>query len=297
MPKVSIVIPTYNQGSLLRLALESVRAQTETDWEAIVINNYSDDDTVSVIESFAEPRFHRIDFRNHGVIAASRNVGIRTATADWVAFLDSDDLWAPDKLARCLAAAGDAEAVSHPETIVADGNLRGVTKTATPERVTYRSLLFDGNCLSPTAMMAQRDVLTELGGFTEDPTLVTAEDFDLWLRMAKRGTRFAFVAAPLAQYTLHAANSSGSIARHMEASLAVLDRHAATFDNRRPLDGLLHRRARARAIYGAGRSCQRLGRPGQALGLFGRSLAAYPFSAKPLAAGALALVQLLKDRI
>ncbi len=297
MPRVSVVIPTYNQGSLLRLALESVRAQTETDWEAIVVNNHSDDNTIAVVDSFVEPRFRRIDFRNHGIIAASRNVGIRAATADWIAFLDSDDLWMPDKIARCLVAADGAEAVSHPETIVTDGEVRGITETATPRRVTYRSLLFGGNCLSPTAIMIRRNVLIEIDGFAEDSALVTAEDYDLWLRLAQRGTRFAFVDTPLSQYTLHAANSSGSIVRHMEAGLAVLDRHAAVLTDRRLLDGIRHRRARSRMIYGAGRSCQRFGRPGQALGFFGRSLTAYPFAAKPYAAGAQAVAQLLMGRI
>lgn len=285
MAKVSIVIPTYNQAALLHHALDSVRAQTEPDWEAIIVNNHSDDDTAAVVGSFDDPRLKLINFRNHGVIAASRNVGIREASAEWVAFLDSDDLWSPDKLARCLAVAGDdVDAVSHPETIVEHGVARTVTATATAARVRYRSLLFDGNCLSPSAILVRRAMLMDLGGFAEDPALVTAEDYDLWLRLAARGARFAFVDTPLADYTLHAANSSGAVVRHMEAGLTVLARHYAALDRRSLADAVRFRRARARVIYGAGRSCQRLGRPRDALGFFLRSLTVYPLMVRPFIA-------------
>ncbi len=285
MPKVSIVIPTYNHAPMLKLALESVRAQTETDWEAIVVNNFSEDDTVGVIESFNDSRIRRVDFRNEGVIAASRNEGIRCATADWVAFLDSDDIWTADKLARCLGAANsDTEVVSHPEIIVTDGVVTGTTRTASASKVTPRALLFDGNCLSPSAILVKRAVLEEAEGFDEDTDLVTAEDFDLWLRLAERGTRFAFVDAALGQYTLHAANNSGSIERHLAASLTVIDRHALQLRPRRIFDGIRLRRARARAIYGAGRSCQRLGQPTLARRFLLQSLAAFPLQPKALVA-------------
>jgi len=101
-PTVSIVIPTYNHSTFLRGALESVLAQTFTQWEAIVVNNFSQDDTISVVDSFRDPRIRRIDFANHGIIAASRNHGIALTTAPHIAFLDSDDLWYPQKLERCL---------------------------------------------------------------------------------------------------------------------------------------------------------------------------------------------------
>ena len=77
MPKVSIVIPTYNQANLLSKALDCVRAQTEMDWEAIIINNYSDDNTIETVEAYAEARFRLINFENHGVIGAARNIGIK----------------------------------------------------------------------------------------------------------------------------------------------------------------------------------------------------------------------------
>ena len=73
IPAVSIVIPTYNHAEYLQQALNSVVNQTFHDWEAIIVNNFSDDATLQIIEQFKEPRFKVINFRNHGVIAASRN--------------------------------------------------------------------------------------------------------------------------------------------------------------------------------------------------------------------------------
>ena len=100
-PLVSVVIPTFNHAPLLKIALQSVIAQTFTNWEAIVVNNFSTDATVEVVESFNDSRIKLINFSNNGVIAASRNVGIKMATASYIAFLDSDDIWYPEKLQKC----------------------------------------------------------------------------------------------------------------------------------------------------------------------------------------------------
>ena len=101
-PRVSVVIPTYNHAAFIGTALSSVLAQSNADWEALVVNNFSTDDTVAIVAGFADPRIRRIDFANRGIIGASRNVGIREARGEFVAFLDSDDQWLPDKLARTL---------------------------------------------------------------------------------------------------------------------------------------------------------------------------------------------------
>jgi teichuronic acid biosynthesis glycosyltransferase TuaG len=290
-PRVSIVIPTYNQAEFLEAALCSVIAQTVTDWEAIVVNNFSSDDTAVITDGFGDERIRRINFRNHGVIAASRNRGVALAQAPWIAFLDSDDLWTPDKLERCLAVADDkTDLISHPETIVRGGVTLGTTQTATAQAVTYHALLYRGNCLSPTAVMVHRSRLDAVGGFSEDPAIATAEDYDLWLRLARFGVRCKVVAAPLSQYTLHAASATASIERHLKANLAVLERHFAELGEPMPVEWALRRRARARVLYGAARSFHKAGRRQEALTLLCRSLGLYPLAPKAYAALAMALV-------
>jgi len=293
MPRVAVVIPTYNQAAFLKEALASVRAQTMADWEAIVVNNFSDDDTREVALSFADPRITLVDFANQGVIAASRNLGIARATAEWVAFLDSDDLWDPAKLESCLAAAADADLVSHPEHLLKDGRILGRTATADAARTGFAALLLDGNCLSPSAVLARKAVLDRAGGFCVDPEVVTAEDHDLWLRLARMGVRTAVVDRPLGSYRLHGAQNSKSVERHMAASLAVLARHYPAL---RPPAPLAYRRARARIVYSAGRTLQKAGRHRQALAAFARAAAQWPFMARLGVGAALSLAGLARGR-
>ena len=102
---VEVVIQTYNQADFLRVALQSVIAQHHQNWVATVVNNMSSDHTQDVVREFADSRVRIVDFDNHGVIAASRNLAIRDSRADFIAFLDSDDWWQPKKLGACLAKA------------------------------------------------------------------------------------------------------------------------------------------------------------------------------------------------
>ena len=101
-PLVSVVMPTYNHAAFIGEAIASVRAQTFPDWELIIVNNHSTDNTADIIASFHDPRIQHVLFRNHGIIAASRNEGFRRARGEFIALLDSDDIWAPDKLRRQL---------------------------------------------------------------------------------------------------------------------------------------------------------------------------------------------------
>jgi len=100
---VSVVIPTYNHANFLEGALNSVIAQSYQNWEAIVVNNFSTDNTIEVINKLNDPRIRRIDFKNNGIIAASRNVGINKSKGDYIAFLDSDDVWYQNKIENCVA--------------------------------------------------------------------------------------------------------------------------------------------------------------------------------------------------
>ena len=113
---VSIVIPTYNHEAFLGAALSSVVNQTYTNWEAIVVNNFSTDGTEALVHSFNDPRIKLVNFHNNGIIGAARNQGINLAINPFVAFLDSDDTWLPTKLEKCVAAlTNGADLVCHGE--------------------------------------------------------------------------------------------------------------------------------------------------------------------------------------
>lgn len=287
-PRVSIVIPTYNQAHFLKECLDSVRAQTMADWECIVVNNFSEDATREVTLSYGDPRITLIDFRNEGVIAASRNVGWRRASAEWVAFLDSDDLWTPDKLEACLAVADDGvDLVSHPESFLKDGAVVNATPPSPAERCTFERLLLDGNCLSPSAVIVRRSLLERAGGYCEDREVITAEDADLWLRLAALGTRMTCIDRPVGFYRLHGEQNFRAVERHMKASLTVLDRHLPSLPGN---GGWRGRRARARIVYGAARTEQKMGRRKAALALLARSFLIWPFQPRLAPAALLALL-------
>ena len=103
-PFISIVIPTYNRADLIPIAIQSVLDQTYQNWELIIVDNFSDDDTKEVVESFADHRISMLQLPRTGSVAASRNFGVLHSKGEWIAFLDSDDWWFPEKLSMVFKA-------------------------------------------------------------------------------------------------------------------------------------------------------------------------------------------------
>ncbi|MGJ4751313.1 glycosyltransferase family 2 protein [Leptospira kmetyi] len=229
-PLISVVIPTYNHAHFLKLSLASVVNQSYTNWEAIVIDNHSNDDTDEVVASFQDSRIRLTKIRNNGVISASRNKGIQEAKGDWISFLDSDDLWFPDKLKRVVEATIKSEnridVICNDEYMVRPGVEEKVKLSYGPyEEDFYRKMLFYGNRLSTSATTIRRKFLTENALlFSENQEFVTVEDYDLWLRLAKAKARFLFIPETLGEYTIHGSNQSASLNRHLN-HLENLIRH------------------------------------------------------------------------
>ncbi|MCZ6746659.1 MAG: glycosyltransferase family A protein, partial [Acidobacteria bacterium] len=184
-PLVSVIIPTYNRADYLEQALSSVFRQTFTDYEVIVVDDGSTDHTPDVLKSYQE-RITSLRQENSGA-ARARNRGIRLARGNWVAFLDSDDMWQPVALERLVAGAAQ-----YPEAglitmrgllMKSDGEVtdRIVGKRSPGPSFTTRSRRDkdSGGVLTP---MVQRRVLEDVGGY--DESLRTAHDCDLWLRIS-----------------------------------------------------------------------------------------------------------------
>ena len=281
-PTVSIVIPTYNHARFLAGALQSVINQTYPHWEALVINNFSEDNTEDVVRSFNDSRITLINFRNNGIIAAGRNEGIRRATGTFVAFLDSDDTWMPRKLERSLQALeAGADLVCHAENWVGGGLADRTMQYGPSEMATWHNLLLRQNCISTSATTVRRSTLLAVGMFDEDPSFVTAEDYELWMKIARAGSRMVFIPEVLGEYRRHESNASGSVLRHLAAEQAVVTKHLA-------LDASIshwqRRKRMARCTYTAGRGFAATYRRRLALGQYLRSLATFPLAAKTYAA-------------
>jgi glycosyltransferase involved in cell wall biosynthesis len=185
-PEVSVIIPTRDRRALVCEAVASVLAQRHCAAELIVIDDGSDDGTDAALAALAggRIRYHRQPARG---VSAARNAGARLARAEWLAFLDSDDLWRPQKLARQLAfhrARPGLQASQTGEIWIRNGvRVNPCRHHAKPDGEVFLSGL--ARCMvSPSAVMLRRSLFMELGGF--DQSLTVCEDYDLWLRLGCR---------------------------------------------------------------------------------------------------------------
>lgn len=183
--KVSVIIPTYNRALLLPRAIISVIGQSFSDWELLVVDDGSTDDTAAVLQGFAhEPRLRVLRSQNGGVSRA-RNWGIREARGEWISFLDSDDEWLADKLAKQLefAATHPAVSVIHGDEIWIRNGVR--VNPMNKHRKRGGDIYSDALklcCVSPSTVMIRKDLFAEVGLFRED--FPVCEDYDLWLRIS-----------------------------------------------------------------------------------------------------------------
>ena len=206
-PLVSVVIPTYNHARYLRRALQSVIDQTYTNWEAIVIDNHSKDSTDEIMASFADPRITYLKIHNNGVIAASRNAGIREAKGEWIAFLDSDDWWTADKLKACCESINDkVDLIYHDLKIISDQPrfLRPkIIKSWQVKPLVLIDLMARGNAIATSSAVVRKKLLQQLNGMSENADIVAAEDYNTWLRIAQLTNKFKYVSKKLGFYQLH----------------------------------------------------------------------------------------------
>ncbi len=185
VPAVSVIIPTYNRAALVGEALASVQAQSFRDFEVLVVDDGSTDATPEVLAAWREVRVFRHPVRRG--VSAARNTGVAFARGEWLAFLDSDDLWLPAKLARQMAYLADRPGLSlcqTDETWVRRG--ARVNQPLTHRKVA--GWIFGHSlerCMvSPSAVILHRHLFEDHGGF--DATLAAGEDYDLWLRLTWR---------------------------------------------------------------------------------------------------------------
>ncbi|MBI5137337.1 MAG: glycosyltransferase family 2 protein [Nitrospirae bacterium] len=225
-PAVSVIIPAYNREGTIARALDSVLAQTLTDLELIVVDDASTDRTAEVVAAYADPRVRLLRHATNRRAAAARNTGIRAALGRYVAFLDSDDEWLPEKLAVQIAALDAAPpdvAASCTGYLIVDG---AELFARTPTLVSYRQI-FMGCDLSPgSTLVVRRDIYADVG--LNDETLYRYEDWDWVLRYAQR-YRMGVVPAYLARVYRGPRPPAAPMAQATERFLAKHAAELATF--------------------------------------------------------------------
>lgn len=197
MPEISVIISAYNAERTILETIESVQRQTFSNFELIVINDGSTDQTLELLSTIKDPRLRVFSYSNGGLPTA-RNRGISHTTGDFITFLDADDLWTPDKLELQLAALKH-----HPEAGVAyswtyymdeQGKSVHVGSPVFFEGNVYAKLLIGNFLDSGSNPLIRREAIESVGEF--DPTLKSCEDWEYWLRLAYR---WHFVVVPKPQ--------------------------------------------------------------------------------------------------
>jgi glycosyltransferase involved in cell wall biosynthesis len=235
---VSVVIPAYNAAGFISKTLDSIRAQTFTAYEIVVVDDGSSDETHRVVEDYL--RQHGLHGRcirqENKKIAGARNTGMRESRGTYIALLDHDDLWYPQKLAVVMAEFDrhpEADLICHNENITREGRVVRMSRNGPNERNLYERLLFSGNRLSPSATVFRREKALSIGGFREDPGFNTAEDYDFWMRFSRIAC-FHFIDVVLGEYQLVDRAASRRIEYHHANMENVLRDHFRSYLGERP---------------------------------------------------------------
>lgn len=216
--EVSVIMPAYNASRYIKEAIESVYCQN-VNWELIIIDDASKDDTEGVVQQFLEDeRVVYIKNEQNLGVAVSRNIGIQRAKGEYIAFLDSDDRWTKGKLERQLELMKEKNAVlcSTARALINEtGELTGKI-IPVKERITYKALLYS-NCISMSSAMVQRQVALEFPMEQEH----LHEDYIFWLRILGKYEVAYGINEPMLEYRMSLGSKSGNKLRSAAMTFGV----------------------------------------------------------------------------
>ncbi len=218
---VNVVIPVYNRTIYLGTTIKSVLYQTYSDWDLIVVDDGSEEDVEALLKHYPDQRIRLLKQTNQGN-AAARNTGIRQARGKHIICLDSDDVWHPDILKSCVAALESYPEVdvvyTQVQQIDADGKLLPGPVGPDPKHGNLLEPLLMGFPILPSSAVVQRRCFERWGMYK--PGL---DDWELWLRWAARGCRFAYIGEPLLYYRIHAQNFNLDWPKRHKIHFTMLD--------------------------------------------------------------------------
>lgn len=212
-PLISIVIPTFNHANYLDRSIKSILMQTYPNWEIIIVDNNSTDETDEVIKKYNHLNLRHLCIENSGIIAKSRNLGIQHANGNWIAFLDSDDWWTGDKLQSSVdiiksdkvdLVYHDLISVNQNEDIILSKRFNS-SKLKKP---ILKSLLAKGNIICNSSVVVRKSIINKVGGINESKEMVAAEDYNTWLKISKVTENFKYIPKKLGFYYIHADGTS-----------------------------------------------------------------------------------------
>lgn len=231
-PSVSVVMPAFNAAPHIRQSIQSILDQTYKDWELIVVDDGSVDDTFAIASSFSDARVRCLR-RENGGQAAARNTGIKNAAGKVIAFLDADDLWLPEKLALQI----DVLRRTDADVIYSDGYVffdnddtqRDDFFAIVPGKhdgADMFPMLYAYNRIATLSAMVKRPVIEAVGLFDEDRSFQNCEDYELWLRLARTGSTFYGMPEKLMRYRRHASSTTHRESKMLKPMVEVAKKHS-----------------------------------------------------------------------
>jgi glycosyltransferase involved in cell wall biosynthesis len=223
---VSVIIPARNAALLLGPTIQSVLSQSRAADEVLVIDDGSSDETFAVASAFGTP-VRVIRQQNMGLMA-TRNRGVEIASGEWIAFIDADDLWEPEKLERQMQAlAADPEAdlcyTARVQFTEEGGQIRRGKVLSVPPPGGLREALYRNTTFMSSSIVVRRTVYLAAGGY--DQTANFMDDWDFWLRLLHSGTKFAYCPEPLLLYRVHTGSMSHNVIGSLRAAEKVYRQH------------------------------------------------------------------------
>lgn len=230
-PLISVIIPVYNSANYIAETIDSVLNQTHSNWEVINVDDGSTDTSKEIIFDFCK-KDNRIKYthqQNKGQ-AAARNTGVKNARGEFIAFLDSDDIWHPEKLTLQL----EYLRSKNVDVVFSDSEVFPKQYDIGENHFTQKGFLkgeqffielFQKSSITNSSVLLKKSIFNKVGFFDEDPHLRGTEDWDMWLRMANAGYSFYGIDKKLVKYRIHEGGIHLNYLRMYAGKIAIMDKY------------------------------------------------------------------------
>ncbi len=205
----SIVTPTYNRCKLLKRAIDSVVNQTLQNWELLIIDNHSIDGTKELVKTYENEKIKYLQIKNSGIIAKSRNLGIKNSEGAFIAFLDSDDWWYSNKLEIISRYIKDYDFIYHEmDVFINEKKSKDKLRVRDLKSPIFDDLMINANAIINSSVVFRSSLIDEVGLIDESNDLSSIEDYDFWIQISRKTNLFKLIPDSLGGYQKHASNES-----------------------------------------------------------------------------------------
>jgi len=229
MIEVSIIVPTFNSEKYALNLCKSIKEQTFTNFEVIIIDNNSLDETLLKLKkiSYSDKRFKYYNISNEGSIAKSRNYGITKSIGRYIAFHDSDDFWFKNKLEVSIREIRKSDFTYHSLRTHNKNNIfdqRKLRSYSLLENKSFKQLMTIGNPINTSSVLCKREIF-EVVKFCEEKKFITVEDFECWINISRNNFRFKRIDKVLGYYNISSQNTSVTYVKNPLKFIHIFNKH------------------------------------------------------------------------